>query len=397
MLSNDTEIYILYYGTLNSKDGSNTHIIELAKNMANKVPLKLFVMNSKRHDFDENYIYWVPVLHVKNFTNISYEIFLFFTMLRFMLQKKPHIVYIRQDSISFLPLILCKLIGIPSVVEVNGLINDEIDIVSKFSIKKVFLSLSIASASFNCKHCNRIITVTQNIKEELTKSYNIPGSKIHVINNGANIDLFRPMTTQKAKRELNLDVCKSHVCFVGNLAPWQGVEYLIQASPNILEKEPDTTFLIVGDGILKEKLITLADSLNVSRNYIFTGSVPYGQVSMYINACEVCVVPKRPLKSGYSPLKLYEYMACGKPVIASRVDGFEVLEQINSGLLVNPEDPKEFSTAILQLLSDPYLREKMGFNGRNYVQKSQSWKAVSEKVLDIFEDLLNIRLQKKLL
>jgi glycosyltransferase involved in cell wall biosynthesis len=110
----------------------------------------------------------------------------------------------------------------------------------------------------------------------------------------------------------------------------------------------------------------------VSRNYIFTGSVPYEQVSMYINACEVCVVPKRPLKSGYSPLKLYEYMACGKPVIASRLDVFEVLEQINSGLLVNPEDPNEFSTAVLQLLSDPYLREKMGFNGRNYVQRSQS-------------------------
>ncbi len=142
-------------------------------------------------NFDENYIYRVPVLHVKIFTTISYEIFLFFTMLRFMLQKKPHIVYIRQDSISFLPLILCKLIGIPSVVEVNGLINDEIDIVSKFSIKKVFLSLSIASAFFNCKQCDKIITVTQNIKEELTKSYNFPGSKIHVINNGANIDLFR--------------------------------------------------------------------------------------------------------------------------------------------------------------------------------------------------------------
>jgi len=73
-------------------------------------------------------------------------------------------------------------------------------------------------------------------------------------------------------------------------------------------------------------------------------------VPEYINASNVCVVPKIPLKSGHSPLKLYEYMACGKPVVASRISGFEILEQNNAGILVEPENPEKLAKAILKLL-----------------------------------------------
>lgn len=67
--------------------------------------------------------------------------------------------------------------------------------------------------------------------------------------------------------------------------------------------------------------------------------VPYQKVPLYINASDICVTAKKSLKSGYSPLKLYEYMACGKQVVANRVNGFEILEKNKAGILVEPENP----------------------------------------------------------
>jgi glycosyltransferase involved in cell wall biosynthesis len=124
----------------------------------------------------------------------------------------------------------------------------------------------------------------------------------------------------------------------------------------------------------------------VSDEFIFTGIVPYEEVSKYISASDICVVPKRQLKSGYSPLKLYEYMACGKPVVASRVEGFTILEQNNAGILVEPENPENIANVIIKLLNDEKLREELGRNGREYVVKNHSWESVAKIVAEVCED-----------
>ncbi len=147
-------------------------------------------------------------------------------------------------------------------------------------------------------------------------------------------------------------------------------------------------FRVTSEGQMKEELVELVDKTGVSDKFIFTGTVPYEEVPKYINASDVCVVPKRPLKSGYSPLKLYEYMACGEPIVASRISGFEILEQQNAGILVEPENPEELAKAIIKLLKDEKLREEMGKNGREYVVKHHSWESVARKVAEVCESAI---------
>lgn len=92
------------------------------------------------------------------------------------------------------------------------------------------------------------------------------------------------------------------------------------------------------------------------------------------------------MQFGLSPLKLCEYLACGKPVIASRISGLEVLEEENCGFLVNPEDPQALAIRIIELLRNPELRHKMGENGRKYVVENRSWESVAKKVAQVCED-----------
>ncbi len=385
-------MFIIYYSDLNSHDGSNTHILELLHNLNKYVDAKLFAPKGKQK-VDILNLRYIPYFKVKYLGSLSYELSLGLHLVYYFSRTKPQIVYLRQNSISFLPVILCKIFRIRVIVEINGLIHDEFFMQSnnKSIFSKIYGYLCLKSEKFNYKNCSKIISVTDRLKEELSKIYGIQSNNIAVINNGANTDLFKPTDSQEAKSILNLCPYKNYVCFVGNLAPWQGVEYIIEASPLILEKEPNTLFLIVGDGTMKQKLLKLALDLKVADSFIFTGNVAYETVPIYINASNVCVVPKKPLKSGYSPLKLYEYMACGKPIIASNVNGFEILEQINAGLLVNPENSAELSSAAIKLLSDSHLGNMMGWQGCDYVGKHHSWNAVAKKVLDVCENTLEVK------
>ena len=180
-----------------------------------------------------------------------------------------------------------------------------------------------------------------------------------------------------------------YVCFVGNLAPWQGTEYLIQAAPHILKECSDVRFLVVGDGKMRGEMENKALQLDVFDQFIFTGMVPYEQVTYYINASTICVAPfiiARNEKIGLSPLKMYEYLACGKPVVASDIPGVRhLLNMSDSGVLVEPENSEELAIAILRLLHNEELRKGMGMRGRKYIVENHSWGAAARKVADVCE------------
>ena len=342
----------------------------------------LFAPYSKRVVKDKNIIFiFIPKL--KYFKRLFYHILLFFYLLYYCLKLTPDVIYIRYSIFSFIPVLISKIFRIPCVIEINGLLIDEQRVVG---CSKLITMITKLSEKFCYKHAKKIVAVTRGIKREIIRMYNIPDEKVVVIENGANTDLFKPIDQKEAKKELKLQDT-NYVCFVGSLVPWQGVEYLIQAAPLIL-KHSDTKFLIVGDGIMKRKLIELTYKIGVADKFIFTGQVPYEDVPKYINASDVCVVYKIPLKSGYSPLKLYEYMACGKPVVASKVEGFEILEQNKAGILVEPENPEELAKVIIKLLKDEKLRKKMGKNGRKYVVKNHSWKAVAKRVVEVCKSVV---------
>ncbi|AKB33797.1 glycosyltransferase (group I) [Methanosarcina siciliae C2J] len=270
-------------------------------------------------------------------------------------------------------------------MEVNG---DMIDEISMRSEPQVYLEIIKLCEKNYYSNASRIIVVTEGIKKAIIKNYCIPEEKIEVIGNGVNTDIFRPLNnTSNLKKKYGFDE-KNVVIFVGILVEWQGLKYLVEAAPAVLEEKPDTVYLIIGDGPLKNEIVQKVKDLKIHEKFIFTGFVSHEEVPLYINASDVCVVPKIPLKSGYSPLKLYEYMACGKAVIASDVRGFEILEQAKAGILVEPQNSQKLSEAILKVLEDEALKREMGKRGYKEALMHHSWKSVAQKTEDLFIDVL---------
>jgi glycosyltransferase involved in cell wall biosynthesis len=326
------------------------------------------------------YVSWrtIPVLGL-----IFYQIALFFNLYFYCKKIKADAIYSRQSDFTFIPLIISKYFRIPCFVEVNGLITDEMKM---FGASKIRIAFTKLSEKLGYENANKVIAVTKGVKDGIIKLYNVPDEKIVVIGNGANIDLFRPINQDLVKKELKLDPDVTYICFVGHLIPWQGIEYLIQAAASILASCPDTNFLIVGDGSMKDKWIRQAQGLGVNNKFIFTGSVPYEKIPLYINASDVCVAPfirKRNMKIGLSPLKIFEYLACEKPIVASNIPNLEFIEQQNVGILVRPEDPEELAQSIIKLVKDKKLREEMGKNGRVYVVKNHNWETIGRRIAEI--------------
>ena len=394
MFKKVNNIFLVFYGSFNIKSGSNIHVLELLKNFKIYTNIVLFAPDPKDENRAISGIKYVPVINNKYLIQPSYEIMLSFYLLYWCIKNRPDILYLRQNSFPFLPMFICKILKIPLVVEVNGLVLDELEVNtnSKSFAYKVFSYLALHSEKLNYKYCDRIVSVTDKLRDEIVRLYSIPQDKIFVINNGANTDLFKPMDQEQAKKELGLENSKKYICFVGHLAAWQGVEFLIYASPLILEKHPEVRFLVVGDGVMKNKLLKITSELRLSDKFIFTGRVPYESVPLYINASEICVAPfikRRNSKIGLSALKTYEYLACGKPMVASSIPGVkDLIEFSGGGITVNPENPGELATAILGLISDESTRAILGEKGRKYVVENHSWNSVARKILEVCNDII---------
>jgi glycosyltransferase involved in cell wall biosynthesis len=317
-----------------------------------------------------------------------FEIRLFLlTLITLLKQKrKPEVIYMRHGGLFCTGYFLAKLFRIPLVTEVNGIVVDEMQIWGHRN--NILLWIVDKIERFNLSKANKIVVVAAKLKQVLHDDYKIPEDKIVVIQNGANTELFKPMDSIKAKNELNLNQNDNYICYVGTLSPDQWGEDLIKSAPLVFKKCPTARFMVVGYGKMEQELKDLAKRTGVSTKIIFTGAVPYEKVPLYINASDVCVVPRKTQRHRYSPLKLHEYMACGKPVVATRTDGFEDLEKYNAGILVNPENFKEFADKILKLLKNNELREEMGGNGREYVVKYHSWESVARSVAEVCEDVI---------
>lgn len=394
MFKKVSKIFLVYYSSFTTKSGSNIHILELLRNLKKYTDVVLFAPGQKGVERGFSEIRYVPVIDNKYLIQPCYEFMLSFYLLYSCITNRPDVLYLRQNSFPFFPIALCKLLGISSIVEVNGLVMDELKVSpdSRSFAYRVFSSLALRSERFNYRYCDRIVSVTDKLKDELVRLYSVPAEKVLVINNGANTDIFKPIDQKQARAELELDNSKKYVCFVGHLAAWQGVEFLIHSAPFILDKCPEVRFLVVGDGVMRNKLMDIASEIGLSDKFIFTGRVPYENVPVYINAADVCVAPfikERNSKIGLSALKTYEYLACGKPIVASSIPGVkDLIDLSGGGISVSPENPEALANAVVKLISDEKMRNTMGEQGRKYVVENHSWDGVARKILDICGEIV---------
>ncbi len=303
---------------------------------------------------------------------------------------KPDVIYERRFSPKISGT-LSKMLSVPSVVEINAMIEEELKILGKE--EKGVLGLDKIKRRIRryfLRSADGIVAVSSGIGAGLVEEYDVNPSKIHVVHNGANTDLFRPMDRSTCMKRLGLDEKMRYLCFSGSLAPWQGVEDLIPVLNNLRSEVENVRLLVVGDGELMNDLKVKSKELGIQNAVQFCGYVPYEEVPYHINSAEICVAPfnaiLRNVKYGFSAIKLYEYMACGMPFVTTSVCGIEEeIEEKDVGLVVEPDSPKELETALEELLGNSQKAKEMGKRGRSLAEKEHSWISVAKRTTEILE------------
>ena len=333
-------------------------------------------------------IIYVPIIRARVLRTLIYELFSPFFIMAQLVFWRPHIVYWRQAYLTVFPALLSRLFGKVIITEVNGLTIDEVESEPLSRLRK---GVILAFETVNYRASSHLICVAPQIRDRILEHYRLPRGRVSVILNGVNSDRMPVMDPKEARRKIGLDRNLQVVGFVGHFFPWDGIEYLIEAAPRIIEEIGDIRFLVVGHGLWGEHLPELAEKRGLSEYFIFTGKVPWEKLYLYVNAFDVATAPYSKainFQSGRSSLKILEYFACKKPVVASRTGVIPEVVDLNRrglGITVKPEDPGALAVAIIRLLKDNALRRKMGDEGRDYVERERNWKIVAQRTQDIMQ------------
>jgi glycosyltransferase involved in cell wall biosynthesis/GT2 family glycosyltransferase len=273
--------------------------------------------------------------------------------------KDASVIYVRQMN-SFLPLLIARLYRIPSVYEIP---NDPfLAYGSRRLIRRIFEKLTDKAAM---ALSNRIVVLSEWSKKRLSKIGGIAPSKILVTPSGTDTNLFRPLDKIQCCKEIGIDPSFFYIGFIGSFLENQGVDVLINAAPVILDKYPSSRFLLVGDGPMMDDWKTTISMKGLQWSFIFTNRVPYEAVPRYVGAMDICVAPHHKETNQASPVKLFDYMACGRPIVASDIDVVREITQDNGCvLLTEPENPISLAKGVIRLLHDEKERISRGDLGR---------------------------------
>jgi glycosyltransferase involved in cell wall biosynthesis len=238
------------------------------------------------------------------------------------------------------------------------------------------------------RRANGIVVVTDGIRSAL-EDRGIPGDKLLLVPNGANIELFqfRPEGRQRIRAELGMQDAFIAI-YAGIHGVAQGLETIAQAA-NRLRDRPQIHFLLVGDGPEKARIAALAADYGLS-NLTLIPEQPRDKMPDYLSSADVALVPLRnvPLFHGARPSKMFDAWSCERPLLLS-IDGEarRTMEQARGGIFVPPEDPDAMAQAILHLQECPAKRIQMGANGRSYTETHFSRRRLAEELIIKLEEL----------
>ena len=292
--------------------------------------------------------------------------------------KHPDFLYIRQMN-SFLPMLIAKLFRIPAFFEIP---NDPYLAYQSSSKIRRFLEKTIDRYSIMLAY--KIIVLSEWSKRRLNKFGRIPNSKIMVLPSGTDTKLFQPLEKKECCDKLHLDPSFYYVGFVGSFFLHQGIDTLINAAPIILSEIENTRFLLVGDGPMMDIWKNKVKKKGLQDAFIFTGQVPYKKVPEYIGVMDICVAPHQKDSNQASPVKIFDYMACGRPIVASDIEvAREITGESECALLVSPEQVNDLAKGIISLIEDGEIRKEMSIRGREYAVYNFDRKKLAEGLISI--------------
>ncbi len=388
MSERGTQRICYYIGTMDVKGktghGGPTHVLEVFRQLSKRgyeVTIVSIAREERKYEVGEgvNSINLVFPHFLKGPLTVCRNFYIAARLVH-MGRKRYDAVYARASATDFVATFMALLLGLPFVLEVND------PLWSRVSLKWADRIISTSSA---------ILRVNARGEKAGEKAWT---NKFQIVTWAGNVELFRPdLHGSDIRRKYRLPEDCPIVIYVGAFYPWHGLSTLVEASTKILEIHPETRFLCVGSGALLREVVMLAREKGVIDKFVFTGNVPYEEVPFFLAAADVAVAPYDPSKHPvtkrfgffYTPIKLFEYMAAGKPIVATETGNIgKVLRDGWDGLLAKPGDPKALAEAIIQLIDNKDLAHRLGVNARVSAVTKYSWDKHGEVLERIIADLL---------
>ena len=281
----------------------------------------------------------------------------------------PAFIYQRYSLNNLAGVVLARRWGVPLVLEANG---------SEAKWRQDFGTLKYPELAYACerlilRQADVIAAVSANASEDLVAA-GAPAERVRIVPNGVSVELFADATPMPLPGDLS-DASSFVVCFVGLFYPWHGVRFLAEAFALFHTRCPDARLLLVGDGEEAPVVRSVLERYGALEAAHFTGLVPRSDAPRYMAAADVLVSPHADVHRFIgSPIKLFEYMAAGKPIVATRVGQIqEVLADAESALLVAPEAPEAMARALERLYDDRAFGERLGRAAQAQARERHSW------------------------
>jgi glycosyltransferase involved in cell wall biosynthesis len=284
-------------------------------------------------------------------------------------QFRPEVIYDRYNSYSTAALKAARRAGLPLLLEVNAPVAYERSVYEHLQLK--FPRLARRYERTICSGADQVFAVSTPLKEYLVQTIGVEAGKIVVLPNGVDPDDFAPADGSEVRRHYGIED-RMVIGFVGILRPWHGLDLLLDAFQQLRHTLPTAHLLIVGDGPIQAEVDAQVRRLGIDAAVTITGRIPHGRVAPHVAAMDVCVSPHATFYA--SPLKILEYMAMGKAVVAPALDNLRDLVQDDvTGALFEAGNARSLEARLRQLLGDESLRLALGRRARRKVVEHHSW------------------------
>lgn len=273
------------------------------------------------------------------------------------------------------------------VFEVRDLWPDSIQAVGAMS-NGIILGALRSIEEFLYRRANKIIAVAYSTRDILSKR-GVPISKIHIVPNGADINLFRPGPKQNyIRQKYNIGDKDFLVSYIGTHGMAHGLKKVLDAALQLKDNDK-VKFLFVGEGAEKEKLKKIAIDYGLN-NVKFIDQQSKDVIPYFYQASDACLVPliNQPLFSAVIPSKVFEIMSCARPIILSvKGEACSMIQRANAGITIEPENHQQLVNALLKLYRDKDLADTLGNNGRNFIQKYFSREKMAKDYIEILTSI----------
>ncbi|HLP86287.1 MAG TPA: glycosyltransferase family 4 protein [Candidatus Paceibacterota bacterium] len=282
--------------------------------------------------------------------------------------KNTHIIKTNQMDGSWSAVISKKLFNLKLVVRCGYEWLDTIEKLKKSFFKK---TTACYAEKFAYNNADRIILTGEESKNFVTGRFSIDSNKIKIIPNYINIDLFKP---------LNIPKEQNRIIFIGRLEKEKNLINLFYGVKGL-----DVKLVVVGDGSLRAQLEDIANKEGI--NVIFKGNIPQSSIPEELNKSEIFILPS--LYEG-NPKVLLEAMSSGLACIGTDVQGINSIIKDGEDGVISQTDPISIKNAIIKLINDKELRDKIGINARKRIEQNNSFDIFIEKELSIYQSLINL-------